>query len=232
MMGSKKESIMARERLSMRKISEVLRLSLERKLSFRKIANSCCLARSTVSDYLGRARVAGLGWPLPEGMDEERLDALLFPFQDGVGTVPPAALDMVYIRHEMKRPHVTLQLLWEEYRGHTPDGYSYSQYCQLYRNWLGKQAISLRQEHRAGEKLFIDFAGDTIPIHDPLAGEIRQGHLFVAVLGCSNPSYEWTLEAKAKTAGIYSAHQNGATCAQLNGATFLTVWDSEGWRRG
>jgi len=180
---------MARERLSMRKISEVLRLSLERKLSFRKIANSCCLARSTVSDYLGRARVAGLGWPLPEGMDEERLDALLFPIRDDVGTVPQPALNMVYIRNEMKRPHVTLQLLWEEYRGHTPDGYSYSQYCQLYRDWLGKQAISLRQEHRAGEKLFIDFAGDTIPIHDPLAGEIRQGHLFVAVLGCSNYTY-------------------------------------------
>jgi len=111
-----------------------------------------------VSDYLGRARVAGLGWPLPEGMDEERLDALLFPVREAVGSVTVPVLNMVYIRNEMKRQHVTLQLLWEEYRSHTPDGYSYSQYCQLYRNWLGKQAISLRQEHRAGEKLFIDEA--------------------------------------------------------------------------
>jgi len=180
---------MARERLSMRKLSEVLRLSLEQKLSCRKIASSCRLARSTVADYLGRARVAGLGWPFPEGMDEERLAALLFPVRTDPGRKERPALPMVYIRNEMRRPHVTLQLLWEEYRGRTPEGYSYSQYCQLYRDWLGKQTLSLRQEHRAGEKLFIDFAGDTIPIHDPLTGQIRHGHLFVAVLGCSNYTF-------------------------------------------
>lgn len=180
---------MARERLSMRKISEVLRLRLEQKLSARSIAISCCLARSTVADYLGRARVAGVGWPLPEGMDEERLGSLLFPVRDDKVRQERPMLDMVYIHNEMKRPHVTLQLLWEEYRSHAGDGYGYSRYCQLYRNWLGKQTISLRQEHRAGEKLFIDFAGDTIPVYDQLTGEVRQGHLFVAVLGCSNYTY-------------------------------------------
>lgn len=178
---------MARERLSMRKLSEVLRLRLEKKLSVRQISQSCDLARSTVSDYLGRARVAGIGWPLPSGMDEEQLGALLFPVQPG--ETYRADLDMAYIHREMKRPHVTLQLLWEEYRSHEADGYSYSQYCQRYRDWLGTQAISLRQEHRAGEKLFIDFAGDTIPIHDPLTGDTHRGHLFVAVLGCSNYTY-------------------------------------------
>lgn len=180
---------MAKERLSMRKLSEVLRLRLEQKLSVRKIALGCCLARSTVADYLGRARVAGLRWPLPAGMDEEGLERLLFPVQaTGSGGERPA-LEMVYIHNELKRPHVTLQLLWEEYRGHTPDGYSYSQYCQLYRDWLGKQAVSLRQEHRAGEKLFVDYAGATIPIRDPQTGRITPGHLFVAVLGCSNYTY-------------------------------------------
>ena len=176
------------ETLSMQKVSEVLRLSLEQKLSVRRIACSCGLARSTVSDYLGLARVAGLGWPLPEGMDEERLKGLLFPVR-AVGREARPLPDRVYIRNELKRKHVTLQLLWEEYRGHTPEGYSYSQYCQLYRDWLGQQAVSLRQEHRAGEKLFVDYAGDTIPIHEPQAGAVAAGHLFVAVLGCSNYTY-------------------------------------------
>ena len=178
---------MARETLSMRKLSEVLRLSLEQKLSVRQIARSCCLARSTVADYLGRAQAAGLVWPLPEGLDEERLDALLFPVCEA--DAPRPQPDMLYIHNELKRRHVTLQLLWEEYRGHTPEGYSYSQYCQLYRDWLGKQALSLRQDHRAGEKLFVDYAGDTIAIHDPQSGAVTLGHLFVAVLGCSNYTY-------------------------------------------
>ena len=176
------------ETLSMRKLAEVLRLSLEQKLSVRKIARSCCLPRSTVSDYLVRARVAGLGWPLPEGLDEERLKARLFPVEEDPGA-PRPSLDMVYIHNELRSQHVTLQLLWEDYRGHTPEGYSYSQYCQLYRDWRGKQAVSLRQEHRAGEKLFVDYAGDTIPIHDPITGAVTPGHLFVAVLGCSNYTY-------------------------------------------
>jgi transposase len=171
----------------MRKLSEVLRLRLGKKLSVRQISLSCDLARSTVADYLGRARVAGFGWPLPEGMDEDRLGVLLFPIRPG--GMQRSAPDMAYIHREMKRPHLTLQLLWEEYRSHTPDGYGYSQYCKNYHDWAGKQAISLRQEHRAGEKLFIDFAGDTIPIHDQLTGEVRRGHLFVAVLGCSNYTY-------------------------------------------
>lgn len=178
---------MARERLSMRKLSEVLRLRLEKKLSVRQISRSCDLARSTVADYLGRARVAGVGWPLPDGMDERRLEVLLFPAQPA--GIQRLELDMAYIHREMKRPHVTLQLLWEEYRSREADGYGYSQYCQKYRDWLGRQAISLRQAHRAGDKLFIDFAGDTIPIHDPLTGEVSRGHLFVAVLGCSNYTY-------------------------------------------
>lgn len=178
---------MSRERLSMRKLSEVLRLRLEKKLSLRQISQSCDLARSTIADYLGRARVAGLGWPLPEGMDEDRLGSLLFPVRPA--SMPRSAMDMAYIHGELKRPHMTLQILWEEYRGREPDGYGYSQYCNLYQGWLGKQAISLRQAHRAGDKLFIDFAGDTIGFYDQRTGEMSRGHLFVAVLGCSNYTY-------------------------------------------
>lgn len=171
----------------MRKLSEVLRLRLEQKVSVRQIAGSCCLARSTVSDYVRRASAAGLGWPLPAGLDEDGLERLLFPARD-IGSLRPP-LDMIYLRNEMRKKNVTLQLLWEEYRSHTPEGYSYSQFCLHYRDWLGRQAISLRQEHRAGEKLFVDFAGDTIPIVNHVTGEVSQANLFVAVLGCSNYTY-------------------------------------------
>lgn len=180
---------MAREILSMRKIQEVLRLSQGQKLSVRAIARSCCVARSTVADYLRRAKASGLGWPLPEGMDEEKLEQALFPVQEGPTGPAQPPLDMGYIRNELQRKHVTLQLLWEEYRRRTPEGYSYSQYCQRYRQWMGKQALSLRQAHRAGEKLFVDYAGDTIPITDALTGKTTPAQLFVAVLGASNYTY-------------------------------------------
>ena len=104
---------MAWETLSMLKLSEVLRLSLEQKLSVRRIARSCGLARSTVSDYVGRARAAGLGWPLPEGMDEERLTALLFPVRRERQKAQRSQPDLIYMRNEMRGQHVTLQLLWE-----------------------------------------------------------------------------------------------------------------------
>jgi len=172
----------------MRKVEEVLRLTLEQKLSVRQVAASCGLARSTVSDYLGRARVAGLGWPLPEGIDEARLEELLFPPRPASGP-PQRTLDLPYIHRELKRKHVTLQLLWEEYRGREPKGYGYSQYCQLYGRWARTLSPSLRQEHRAGEKLFVDYSGDTVSIVDPHTGEVTQAHLFVAVLGCSNYTY-------------------------------------------
>ncbi len=150
---------MSLETLSMRKISEVLRLGLGHKLPLRQVARGCNLARSTVADYLGRARVAGLSWPLPPDMTEARLDALLFPVKQTRDrqSMPP----MVYLRHEMRLSSVTLQLLWEEYRRNTPDGYGYSQFCQLYRDWLGT-SIDLSSRHStfscrsAFEGLFVD----------------------------------------------------------------------------
>lgn len=141
---------MARETLSMRKIQEVIRLSQQQSLSVRAIARSCRIASSTVADYLRRAKVAGVSWPFPEGMNEKSLEKALFPRQPGESRPAYVALDMAYIRRELARPHVTMQLLWEEYRHREPEGYSYSQYCQRYRDWVGTLALSLRQEHRAG----------------------------------------------------------------------------------
>lgn len=110
---------MARETLSMRKVSEVLRLSLEQKLSVRQVARSCNLARSTVADYLARAHRANLSWPLPEGMDEARLEGLLFPSPEK-GVQQRTPLEFLYIRNELRRKHVTLQLLWRSTAGTRP----------------------------------------------------------------------------------------------------------------
>jgi transposase len=212
---------MSRERLSVRKTLEVLRLSFGEKISVRNIARSCGLARSTVADYLKRAHEAGLAWPLPEGMDEAQLERRLFPVRKAESVLPP--LDMAYIRNEMRGQSVTLQLLWEEYHSHTPEGYSYSHYCQIYRSWLGKQAISLRQEHRAGEKLFIDFAGDTIPIVNQKTGEISRGHLFVGVLGCSNYTYAEVTPAE-KLADWIGAQTNALE--DIGGVPLVVVPDN------
>lgn len=181
---------MARKRLSMRKIREVLRLRHDLELSARQIAKSCNIARSTVSDYLFRARNAGLCWPLAPEVDDTALGNLLYP---------PAAQDvpqqkrqmppMEYLHGELKKRGVTLQLLWYEYKQNNPEGYQHSQFCELYRRWARKLDPSLRQEYRAGKKLFVDYAGDTIPVINPETGEIFQAQIFIAVLGASNYTF-------------------------------------------
>lgn len=182
---------MAAERLSMRTITEILRLKWQNKLSNKKIAQSCNIARSTVRDYLDRAAKAGLSWPLPPGLDDGQLEALLFPPGEsallGKRGLPP----MEHIRKELTRKGVTLMLLWLEYKQANPDGYQYSQFCLHYHHWLAKVDVSLRQTHRAGEKLFVDYAGQTIPVTDPVSGQNKEVWLFVATLGASNYTFAW-----------------------------------------
>ena len=177
-------------RLSMKKIKEVLRLrSLG--LHQHQIAGSCAIGQSTVHHYLKRAAIAGISWPLAEEIDDAELERRLFPSPQATAErtgLPP--LDFVALHRELTtHKHVTLQLLWEEYHQVHPEGYRYSWYCQLYRDWLDKQNIVLRQQHRAGEKLFVDHAGDTIPLTNQQTGEIVPAYLFVAVLGASNYTY-------------------------------------------
>ena len=173
----------------MRKIKEVLRLRFEHGIAIRKIATSCKLGHGTVQEYLVRARMAGLSWPLPEGLDDGTIEGMLYrpAVPEGVRSVgmPP----MEEIHRELRGKGVTLHLLWEEYKGRCPDGYGYSRFCQLYRQWEGKLHVSLRQLHRAGEKLFVDWAGQRIPVVNPDTGEIREANLFVAVLGASNYTF-------------------------------------------
>lgn len=180
----------------MRKIKEVLRLhSLG--LAQRQIARSCSLGQSTVSEYLKAAEAARLQWPEVADWDDGRLAATLLPkpaSRTRPGRQPEP--DYASIHAELQQhKHLTLQLVWEEYRANHPDGYRYSRFCELYQRWRHRQEVVLRQQHRAGEKLFVDYAGQTISVHNPSSGEIRQAQLFVAVLGASNYTYaeaSWT----------------------------------------
>jgi len=180
---------MSNKRLSMRKIKEVLRLASRAGLGVRQIGRSLSLSHVTVSSYLERARVAGLTWPLPEELDEASLECLLFPLKPQIRRANRPQPDWVYIHQELKRKGVTLQLLWQEYKEKHPDGYQYSQFCELYRQWAKKLDLSLRQDHKAGEKVFVDYAGQTVPVVDPTTGEVRAAQVFVAVLGASNYTY-------------------------------------------
>ena len=173
----------------MRKIKEILRLKWACSLSNRQVGISCCISHSTVADYIFRAKLAGLSWPLEPGMDDAALENLLFAVTQNPVAANRQMPDMEYLYQEMKKKSVTLQLLWYEYKQANPDGYQYSQFCNLYRQWVKKLDITLRQEHRAGEKLFIDYAGQTVPIVDPKTGEITEAQIFVAVLGASNYTF-------------------------------------------
>ena len=178
------------KKVTVRKIKEVLRLhSLG--LSQRQIAASCSVSQATVSDYLKAAVAAGVKWPEIGDWSDDQVMQAVTPPRDTPDSRPQAPEpDYADIRHELQtNKHVTLQLLWEEYREAHPDGYRYSRFCDLYRKWLGRQEVVLRQEHRAGEKLFVDYAGDTIPIYSASGGVGAETAIFVAVMGASNYTY-------------------------------------------
>ena len=180
---------MSQARLSMRKIEEILRLKYEARLSHRQIAEACRISAGTVSEYITRAKAAEISWPLPEGMSGEELEVLLFPQREAgtERTIPQPAWAEVH--KELRRKGVTLSLLWVEYRQAHPDGYGYSQFCHNYQQWAKHLKPVMRQMHKAGEKLFIDYAGQKVPVVDGETGEIRQAEIFVAVLGASNYTY-------------------------------------------
>ena len=165
------------ERLSMRKIREVLRLRFAQGLSQRAVGASVRLSTGAVNACLNRARMAGLGWPLPEGLDDAQLEALLYPPAPQVATEQRPVPDWAVVHRELRRPNVTLALLWEEYRtgAGAQDGFGYSWFCDLYREWVGRLKPTLRQVHTAGERVFVDFAGQTMEVIDGATGEVRRG---------------------------------------------------------
>jgi transposase len=173
----------------MRKIREILRLRWAENLSQRDVARSVGVSSSTVSDCVGRAKVAGLDWPLPDTLDDGALEALLYP-PPAPAEHPRAVPDWGHVHGELRRKGVTLQLLWQEYKeAHPDDGYQYSQFCELFKQYKGQLDPVLRQDYRAGEKGFFDYSGDGIPIVDPQTGEVSEAQLFVAALGASSFTY-------------------------------------------
>jgi transposase len=182
------------KRSPMRKITEVLRLKFEAKLSHATIARAVGLSKGAVNKYVSLAQARGLSWPLPEELDEAGLEALLYPPR--AASTRYVEPDHARLHTELRRKGVTLQLLWSEYAAAAgAQAYRYSQFCERYRQWVKRQRRSLRQVHRAGEKLFIDYCGPTVPVVDATTGEGRQAQVFVAVLGASNYTYAeatWT----------------------------------------
>ncbi len=176
----------------MRKTKEVLRLRFELGLGQRQIARSCGMGLGTVHDYLERAAAAGIGWPLPEEWSEEELEAKLFgnqPVQTQAARQRPQP-DWRSIHEQLQQHrHLTLQLVWEEYRQTHPEGYRYSWFCERYQHWRQHLDVVLRQEHKAGEKMFVDWAGATIPVYDATTGQAWPASLFVSVLGASSYAY-------------------------------------------
>jgi transposase len=174
----------------MRKLKEVLRLhSLG--LSQHQIARSCSISQSTVHEYVSAAQAAGVKWPLPEDWGDQQIEQRLFPQRPGpaIWRKRPEP-DWPQIHQELQtHKDLTLLLVWQEGRESNPDGYGYSRFCELYRRWLKKLDLVLRQEHRAGEKMFVDYAGATIPIYDPQTGEVQPAAVFVAVLGASSYTF-------------------------------------------
>lgn len=179
---------MAGERLLMRKIRDVLRLKAGG-MSKRQIAASVGIGATAAGEYLRRAQAAGLAWPLPVALDDVALEARLFPAPQTIASDQRPQPDWAAIHRELKRPGVTLQLLWEEHRAAHPNGYGRSRFCELYRDWAGRLSPTMRQTHVAGERMFVDYAGTTIELVDAETGEVHACQLFVATLGASSLTY-------------------------------------------
>jgi transposase len=188
---------MPAERTTMRQVREVLRLKFVGGVSIREIARRTGVVPSTVRMTLNRFRAAGLSWPLPQELTDAALEAKLF---GAAGTKQgyrrQTEPDWGDIQRELKRKHVTLSLLWDEYIERNPQGYRYSRFCELYRSWERKLSVTMRQTHVGGDKLFVDYAGASVPvIIDRLSGEVREAQIFVAAMGASNFTYAeatWT----------------------------------------
>jgi transposase len=187
---------MPTERLSMRRIRQVLQLHFGVHAGARVIAREVGVGRTTVQDYLRRAARAGLGWPLAADLTDAALDQLLFPAPScKLGGRRHPEPDWAVLVREMKRPGVSLSILFEEYVAVHPQGYGYSRFCELYRAFERRLSPTMRQTHVAGHKAFVDYSGKKVAIIDGLTGEVRMAEIFVAVLGASNLTYAeatWT----------------------------------------
>lgn len=217
---------MSQERLSMRKIKDILRLKFDSQLSNGLIAKSLGISKSSVSTYLSNAKSAGLTWDLVKDnkLDDREISRLIYsntgPHKDKATKPLP---DCQYIHLELKKKGVTKMLLWQEYREVHPDGYGYTQFCYYYEQWAKKLKLSMRQTHHAGEKMFIDYSGMTFPIYDPKTGEKRAAEIFIAVLGASSYTFAEASESQKLPCWIRS-HINAFE--YFDGVTEILVPDN------
>jgi transposase len=174
-------------KLSMRKISEILRQRHELKRSYREIGNSLNISISTITKYLALAKAAGLTWPLPPMSEESLVEKLFLPVKENVAT--KRAPDWEWAHHELRKKGVTLLLLWREYRDIYPDGYGYTSFCKKYRAYAKQLSPVMRQTHQSGEKIFVDYAGTKMPWLNPMTGEIHEAEIFVGALGASQLTF-------------------------------------------
>src|SRR4051795_5927293 len=172
---------MPAERLPMRQVREVLRLKHVCGRSGHQIAAVIGVSRYTVAEYLRRAAVVGITWPVPPELDDAALERKLFTPPFASTEAPRPQPEWARIHAELRRPGVTLLLVWEEYRAGQPDGYGYSRFCDLYATWRGRLSPTMRQNHPAGERLFVDYAGQTVEVIDATTGEVRRAQIFVAI---------------------------------------------------
>ncbi len=178
---------MPQARLSMRKTREVLRLRLDRRRTQQEVATACNISPSTVWDTMRRFKASGLAWPLPDSVSDNELEARLYPSESPAdqGEKPVPDWPALHAGRKLAK-NVTLTLLWEEYKHDHPDGYEYSWFCQAYRDWVKTIDPVMRQTYRFGEKCFVDYAGETVSIVDPVTGEVTEAQIFVGTLGASN----------------------------------------------
>jgi transposase len=188
---------MPTDRIAMRRVREMLRLTLDAGLPLSETARRMGIARSTLRAMVQRVERSGLPWPLPLDLSDTDLEARLYG-EAGTkqGHRRRAEPDWAALNRELKKKHVTLQILWDEYIEANPDGYRYSRFCELYRSWEARLPVTMRQTHLGGDKLFVDYAGDTVPvIVDRRTGKTQAAHVFVAVMGGSSLSFAhaaWT----------------------------------------
>lgn len=179
---------MAAERLSMRKTREILRQKWVLGRSHREVAESLAISAGAVGAALARAKAAGVAWADVDALGEDALEERLYGRPAGAAEERPAP-DCAYLHAERRRPGVTLALLHLEYLERHPNGYRYSQFCEIYRQWLARRRLSMRQVHVGGDKAFVDYSGKKPRIVDPRSGESIEVELFVAALGASSYTY-------------------------------------------
>lgn len=207
----------------MRQVYEVLRLKWGQGLSDRKIAHSLGIRRPAVAEYVRRAEAAGLSWPLPATYDGGTLERLLFPSGPARTPAPHLVPEWATVHQELKRKGGTVFLLWQEYKAATPDGLQYSWFCQTYRTWASTLELVMRQTHRAGETLFVDYAGQGIPVVNGHSGEGHEAAIFVAVLGASSYTYAEATWSRSLPDWIGS---HVRTLAALGGVPEIVVPDN------